>query len=153
MLWPPHEKNWLIKKTLMLGKIEGRRRGGQQRTRWLDGTTDSWTCIWASSGRWRRTGKPGVLQLMGSQSQTWLSDWTTTVEGGTSGKEPTCDAGDVRDSGSTPGLGRSPRVGYGNLLQYSFLENSMDRRAWWATDHGVRKSRTRLSGWAHTQMI
>ena len=37
-----------------------------------------WTWVWASSRRWWRTGKPGVLQSMGSQSQTWLSDWTTT---------------------------------------------------------------------------
>ena len=41
ILWPPDAKNWLIRKTLMLGKIEGRRRRGQQRMRWLDGITDS----------------------------------------------------------------------------------------------------------------
>ena len=41
ILWPPDGKNWLIGKTLMLGKIEGRRRRGQQRMRWLDGITDS----------------------------------------------------------------------------------------------------------------
>ena len=41
MLWPPDAKNWLIGKTLMLGKIEGRRRRGRQRMRWLDGITDS----------------------------------------------------------------------------------------------------------------
>ena len=41
MLWPPDVKNWLIRKTLMLGKTEGRRRRGQQRMRWLDGITDS----------------------------------------------------------------------------------------------------------------
>ena len=41
ILWPPDVKNWLIEKTLMLGKIEGRRRRGQQRMRWLDGITDS----------------------------------------------------------------------------------------------------------------
>ena len=41
ILWPPDAKNWLFEKTLMLGKIEGRRRRGQQRTRWLDGVTDS----------------------------------------------------------------------------------------------------------------
>ena len=41
MLWPPDEKSWLIEKTLMLGKIAGRRRRGRQRTRWLDGITDS----------------------------------------------------------------------------------------------------------------
>ena len=54
-----------LEKTLMLGKIEGRRRRGQQRIRWLDGITDSWTWLWANSGRWWWTGKPGMLQSMG----------------------------------------------------------------------------------------
>ena len=54
----------------------------------------------------------------------------------------------ARDSGdvcSVPGSGRSPRGGNGNPLQYSCLENPMDRGAWWAIIHGVAKSRTRLS--------
>ena len=49
-----------------------------------------------------------------------------------SGKESTCIAEATEDSGSIPGLGRSPRGGNGNPLQYSCLENPMDRRAWWA---------------------
>ena len=49
------------------------------------------------------------------------------------------------DPGSIPGLGRSPGEGNGNPLQCSCLENSMDGGAWWATVHGVAKSRTRLS--------
>ena len=53
---------------------------------------------------------------------------------------------DIRDMGSGPGSGRSPGGGHDNPLQYSCLENSMDRGAWWATDHGVAKSRTRLTG-------
>ena len=61
---------------------------------------------------------------------------------GSDGKESTCNAGDL---GSVPGSGRSPREGNGNPLQYSCLENSMDRGAWWAIVHGVRKSQTRLS--------
>ena len=48
--------------------------------------------------------------------------------------------GDVRDVGLIPGSGRSPGGGNGNPLQYSCLENSMDRGAWRATVHGVRKS-------------
>ena len=48
------------------------------------------------------------------------------------------------DQGSIPGLGRSPGEGNGNPLQYLCLENSMGRRAWWATVHGVTKSQTRL---------
>ena len=49
------------------------------------------------------------------------------------------------DLGSTPESGRSPGEGNSNLLQYSCLENSMDRGAWWATVHGVAKSWTRLN--------
>ena len=58
-------------------------------------------------------------------------------------------AHDVGDLGLIPGSGRSPREGNGNLLQYSCLENSMDGRAWWATVHGVAKSRTQLSDFTH----
>ena len=63
---------------------------------------------------------------------------------GASGKEPVCNAGHLRDPGSVPGLGRSPGGGHGNPLQYSCLENPMDRGAWQATVHGVEKSQTRL---------
>ena len=55
------------------------------------------------------------------------------------------NAGHIRDLGSSPGSGRSPGGGHGNLLQYSFLENSMDKGAWHATVHGVTKSRKGLS--------
>ena len=51
----------------------------------------------------------------------------------------------VADTGSIPGLGRSPGEGNGNPLQYPGLGNPMDRGAWWAMDHGVAKSQTRLS--------
>ena len=54
-------------------------------------------------------------------------------------KEPICNAGDARYSGSIPGLGRYPEVGNGNPLQYSCLENPMDRGAWQATVYGVAK--------------
>ena len=46
---------------VLLGKIEGRRRRGQQRMRWLDGVMIQWTWTWANSGRWWGTGRPGVL--------------------------------------------------------------------------------------------
>ena len=52
------------------------------------------------------------------------------------------NAGDIRDTGSTPGLGRAPGGKHGNPLQYSCLENSMDGEAWWATVHRVAKSWT-----------
>ena len=71
-----------LEKTLMLGKIKGRRRRGWQRMRWLDGITNWMNLIWASSGSWWWTGKPGMLQSMGSQSQTLLSDWTEKVFSG-----------------------------------------------------------------------
>ena len=56
--------------------------------------------------------------------------------GSSGGKESACSAGDL---GLISGLGRSPEEGNGNPLQYSCLENSMDRGAWWATVHGVMK--------------
>ena len=52
------------------------------------------------------------------------------------------NAGDIRDMDLIPGLGISPGEGNGNSLQYFCLENPMDRGAWWATVHGVAKSRT-----------
>ena len=65
-----------LAKFLMLGKIEGRRRSGW-RDGWMVSPTQR-TWVWASSGRFWRTGLPRVLWFMGSQSHTWLSDWTTT---------------------------------------------------------------------------
>ena len=62
--------------------------------------------------------------------------------GGSNGKESACHAGDL---GLIPGLGKSPGKGHGYLLQYSCLENAMDRGAWQATVHGVTKSWTWLS--------
>ena len=62
--------------------------------------------------------------------------------GGSDGKESACNVGDL---GSIPGLGRFPGEGNDYPLQYSGLENSMDRGAWWATVHGVAKSRTQLN--------
>ena len=54
-------------KTLMLGKVEGRRRRGRQKMRWLDSITDSVDMVWVDSGSWWWTGRAGVLQFMGSQ--------------------------------------------------------------------------------------
>ena len=60
--------------------------------------------------------------------------------GSSVGNKSACNAGDSRDAGSIPGLGRSPGEGHSNPLQYSCLNNSMDRGAWWATVHGVTQS-------------
>ena len=62
--------------------------------------------------------------------------------GGSDGKESACKAEDL---GSIPGWGRSPGGGNGNPLQYSCLENPMDRGTWWTMVHGVTESQTRLS--------
>ena len=59
-------------------------------------------------------------------------------------KNLSASAGDVRDKSSVPGLGRSPGEGNGNPLQYSCVENPMDRGAWRATVHRVRQSWARL---------
>ena len=61
--------------------------------------------------------------------------------GGSGSKETVCKA----DMGLIPALGRSPRGGNGNPLQYSCMENPMDRLAWWATVHVIAKSWTQLS--------
>ena len=66
--------------------------------------------------------------------------------GGSGGK---ASASNVGDLGSIPGLGRSPGEGNGTPLQYSCLENPMDRGAWWVTIHGVSKSWTRLSNFIY----
>ena len=80
ILWPSHAKSWLIEKTLMLRRIGGRRRRGQQRMRWLDASPTRWTWVWMNSGSWWWTGSPGVLWFMGSQRvrHNWvteLTDW------------------------------------------------------------------------------
>ena len=64
------------------------------------------------------------------------------------------NAGNTGDLGSIPGSGSSPRKGNSNPLQFSCLENPMDRAAWWAAVHGVEKSQTRFSTQAcHLPMI
>ena len=67
-----------------------------------------------------------------------------------SGKESTCQCLRHRRCGFDPWSGRSPEEGNGNPLQYSCLESPMDGEAWWATVHGVTKSRTRLSNFTFT---
>ena len=64
--------------------------------------------------------------------------------GGTSGKESTCNPGDIRDTGLIPGLGRYPGEGHGNPLQYSCLENSHRQRSLAGCSPGVAMSQTQL---------
>ena len=87
----------------------------------------------------------------GAKSRTRLSDFTYAVSwgfpGGSDSKESACNAEDLS---SIPGLGRSPGVGNGNPLQYSCLENPMDRGAWQATVQRVEKSWTQMSDWHYS---
>ena len=115
---------------------------------------------------WRRGGRhgchssPASLLLLCSQASQWQSTEACgfppdTVNkggpsaflgfsGGSVGKESGCNAGDAEDTSLIPRSGRSPGGGHGNPLQYSCLENPMDRGAWWVTVHGVAKRQTRL---------
>ena len=68
-------------------------------------------------------------------------------------KNSPANAGDIRDLGSMPRLGRSPGGGYGDPLQYSCLENPMDRGAWWATVHAVTKSQISLSTYNYLRKL
>ena len=79
-----------------------------------------------------------------SNLSTWVTDTVISAPGKWCPllQESACNAGDL---GSIPGSGRSPGEGNGNPLQYSCLENPMDRGTWWATVHGVTKSWTQLS--------
>ena len=92
----------------MAGKIEGRRRRGWQRMKWLDGITNSMDMFWASSGSWWWTGKPGVLQSMGLQRVR--HDWATELNW-------SHDSGNYRYAG---GLLRCTRIistrGIGSIL-------------------------------------
>ena len=81
-----------------------------------------------------KTGEKGVNFRIGYEDMGF--------PGGASGKEAACRR--QRDFGSIPGQGRFPGGGHGNPLQYSCLENPMDRGAWWAMVHSITKSQIRL---------
>ena len=77
ILWPPHAKSWLIGKDSDAGRDWGQEEKGMtedEMAGWHHRLYGHW--VWVNSGSWWWTGRPGVLQFMGSQSRTWLSNWT-----------------------------------------------------------------------------
>ena len=85
-----------------------------------------WAAIYGVTQSWTR------LKRLSSSS----SSKDKSFPGGSDSKESACNAGNL---GSIPRLGRSPGEGNGNPVQYSSLENPMNRRAWWATVYGITK--------------
>ena len=150
VLWPPHAKSWLYGKRLWCW--EGLGAGGEGDDRGWDGwiaSSTQWMWIWVNSRSWWWTGRPGVLRFMGSQRvrHDWATErnWTEGDKWASRValvvKNPPASAG---DADSIPGSGWSPGGGHGNLLQYSCLENPIDRRDWQSTAHRVAKSQTWL---------
>ena len=149
ILWSPDVKNWLTGKDPDAGKDwrQEEKEMTKDEVGWMVSPTQL-TWVLVISGRWRWTGKPGVPQSMGLQRVR--HDWATELnrnncEGlpdDSVSKESACNAG---DTGSVPGSGRFPGGGNSNPLQYSYLENPMDRGAWQVIVYGVSKSRTQLN--------
>ena len=135
ILWPPDVKNWLVGKDHDAGKDWRQEEEGWDS--WTASPT-RWTCVWASSGSWWQGSLAccspwGRKELDTTEQLNWAE--LITYYGAF------CNAGGL---GLIPGSERSPGGGHDNPLQYSCLENPMDREAWRATVHGVTKSWTPL---------
>ena len=119
------------------------------------GFTLQWVLLWLLSLKargWRKTWRkpvPSCYSHVGDKEAFFFFFAFTCSQVVLVVKNPPASAGDVRNLGSVPGSGRSPGEGNGNPLQYSCLENAMDRGACWATVQAASNSRTRLK-WLRT---
>ena len=152
-----HKPAWEMKPSRFWERLKAEEEGNRGWDGWM-ASPMHWKWTWANSGRWWGTKDPGVLQSMGlwrvrrnlATEQQWGLARTSQVMLVVT--NPPVNAGDIRDTGSIAGSGRSPGGGHGNPFQYSWLENPMDRRAWWATVHRAAESWTQLKRLSmHTQ--
>ena len=146
ILWRPHAKSWLWKSPWCWERMRAGEEVDDSRwDRWMASPT-WWAWVWVNSGSWWWTGRPGVLRFMGSQRvrcnwATELNWWhSRTSQVALVVKNLPTNAGDLGDTDSIPRLGRHPEEGHGSPLQYSCLENPMNRGTLWATVHGAAKS-------------
>ena len=141
--WRTFRMNQTIKPTFLLPRIEGPAWLAQCEEHLSAGAS---TTREMEEERKGKNVKPGI-ELFNDWNIWFFLVSKVSFPAGSDGKESTCSAGDL---GSIPGSGRSPGEGNSNQLQYSCLGNSMDRKAWRATVHWVKKSETGLSDYTFT---